>query len=241
VGDALDRFSDRIAGGKGDASVMVPAATVLLLRDTASGLETLMLRKNSKIAFGGMWVFPGGRVEDDDAPGAPEETRARAAAVREAAEEASLSLAPESLVWFSHWTPPSLEIRRYSTWFFAASAPEAEVAIDDGEITDSQWIRPADALAKQRAGEIELVPPTWVTLHYLARHATVEAALRGLVPSSGPRHYVTRIVKGDDGMVVMWEGDAGYASRDASLPGARHRLVITRQGFAFDDSALGLS
>ena len=46
---------------------LVAAATVLLLRDnTDAGLEVLMLRRNSKIAFGGMWVFPGGRVDADD-------------------------------------------------------------------------------------------------------------------------------------------------------------------------------
>ena len=39
------------------------AATVVLLRDGAGGLETLLLRRNSRIAFGGMWVFPGGRVD----------------------------------------------------------------------------------------------------------------------------------------------------------------------------------
>ena len=238
MSDDIGRFSDRIAAGKGDATVIVPAATVVLLRDTGAGPETLMLRKNSKIAFGGMWVFPGGRVDDDDAPGAPEEERARVAAAREAAEEASLALDPRALVWFSHWTPPGLEIRRYSTWFFAAEAPQAEVRIDDGEIVDSQWVRPAEALAKQREGEVELVPPTWVTLHYLARHADAGAALRDMVPREGPRHYVTRIAKSDEGMVVMWEGDAGYAAGDASLPGPRHRLTMSKQGFAFEDSGL---
>ena len=234
----IDDFNDRIAGGKGDATTIVPAATVILLRDTPQGPETLMLRKNSKIAFGGMWVFPGGRVDDDD-PGVTDEARARSAAVREAEEEASLSLAPTELVWFSHWTPPPVEIRRFSTWFFAARAPEAEVSIDRGEITDSQWIRPADALAKQREKEIELVPPTYVTLHYLSQHASVDAALVGLVPADGPRHYITQITKGDGGMVVMWEEDAGYPTLDASVSGSRHRLVMTKEGFAFDDSGVG--
>jgi len=238
MSDGIDKFSDRIAAGKGDASRVIPAATVILLRDTEQGPETLMLRRNSKIAFGGMWVFPGGRVDDDDAPGAPEEKRACAAAVREAAEEASLSLAPESLVCFSHWTPPPVEIRRFSTWFFAARAPDAEVTIDQGEITDSQWIRPADALIKQRAEEIELVPPTWVTLHYLARHGSVDAALGGLIPTGGPRRYVTQLAKSEQGLVVMWEGDAGYPTLDASVSGPRHRLVMTKQGFFFDDSGI---
>ena len=45
---------------------LIPAATVLVLRDRDDDLEVLMLRKNSRIAFGGMWVFPGGRIDDAD-------------------------------------------------------------------------------------------------------------------------------------------------------------------------------
>ena len=48
-------------------SELIPAATVVVLRDAETGLEALMLRRNSKIAFGGMWVFPGGRVDEEDA------------------------------------------------------------------------------------------------------------------------------------------------------------------------------
>jgi 8-oxo-dGTP pyrophosphatase MutT (NUDIX family) len=231
-------FEERISGGKGNAGVILPAATVTLLRDSRDGFETLMLRKNSKIAFGGMWVFPGGRVDDDDGrPDDPPELRARIAAAREADEEASLRVDPSELVWFSHWTPPQIEIRRYATWFFAARAPASEVSIDDGEIKDSQWIQPGAALEKQRRGEIELVPPTFVTLHQLARYDSVDAALTGLAAHS-PRHYVTRVARGDGGMVVLWEGDAGYDDLDASAPGPRHRLVMTKEGFRFDDSGV---
>lgn len=47
------------------------AATVLLVRDDPGGLEVLMLRRASKAVFaGGMYVFPGGRV--DPADGGPE-------------------------------------------------------------------------------------------------------------------------------------------------------------------------
>lgn len=238
MSDDIGKFNERVAAGKGDATVIVPAATVVLLRDTDHGVETLMLRKNSKIAFGGMWVFPGGRVDDEDAPGETMERRARVAAVREADEEASLALAPDDLVWFSHWTPPPVEIRRFSTWFFAARAPEADVTIDDGEITESQWIRPVDALAKQREKQIELVPPTYVTLHYLQAYDSVAAALAGMPPAGGPRHYVTQVMGSDEGLVVMWEEDAGYVERDPAKPGPRHRLVMSQQGFAFDDSAV---
>jgi 8-oxo-dGTP pyrophosphatase MutT (NUDIX family) len=51
-----------------------PAATMMLLRDAPdgpAGIEVFMLRRTSKAAFGaGMFVFPGGRV--DEADGAPE-------------------------------------------------------------------------------------------------------------------------------------------------------------------------
>ena len=46
----------------------VPAATVVLLRDADDGPQVLMLRKNARIDFGGMWVFPGGRIDPEDYP-----------------------------------------------------------------------------------------------------------------------------------------------------------------------------
>ena len=44
----------------------IDAATVVVARDSSNGVEVLMLRRNSKIYFGGMWVFPGGRVDPGD-------------------------------------------------------------------------------------------------------------------------------------------------------------------------------
>ena len=104
----------------------IPAATVILVRDSDAGLETLMLRRNSKVSFGGMWVFPGGRIDDADRDGldsADEIAVARRAAVREAEEEAGLAIDEHLLLPFSHWTPPPMTPRRFLTWFFIAQAP----------------------------------------------------------------------------------------------------------------------
>jgi 8-oxo-dGTP pyrophosphatase MutT (NUDIX family) len=236
----LQDFAKRLSSkGDNDASgELIPAATVVLLRDGPTGLETLMLRKNSKIAFAGMWVFPGGRIDAGDGHADDEpEQRARRAAAREAMEECALELNPAHMSWFSHWTPPALGNRRFATWFFAALAPAGEVSIDDGEITESQWVSPGEALGQHRRGEIELVPPTYVTLHYLSLFTHADAALAAL-ESQEPRFYATHIGQSGDNLVAMWTGDAGYESGEADTPGPRHRLTMGSGGFEFDDSAL---
>tara|TARA_B100001123_G_scaffold449592_1_gene615563 strand:+ start:1476 stop:2321 length:846 start_codon:yes stop_codon:yes gene_type:complete len=45
----------------------VPAATVILLRDSFNGVEVLMVQRTLKADFaGGALLFPGGKVDDDD-------------------------------------------------------------------------------------------------------------------------------------------------------------------------------
>ncbi len=224
-------------GGDGDREA-IPAATVILLRDTDAGIETLMLRRNSKLAFGGMWVFPGGRVDPGDhAGGEPIDPHdfdaARRAAVREAHEESGLTVALESLVALSHWTPPPQTPKRFATWFFVAPAPEGVVTIDDGEIHEHQWIAPADAIARRDGGEIELAPPTWVTLHTLARATTVADALTQAA-ATDPLRFVTQIAFLDDRMTAMWAGDAGYEIGDPATAGPRHRLVMAKDTWKYE-------
>jgi 8-oxo-dGTP pyrophosphatase MutT (NUDIX family) len=44
-----------------------PAATVIIVRDASPQYEIFMLRRTNQAAFaGGMYVFPGGRVDDED-------------------------------------------------------------------------------------------------------------------------------------------------------------------------------
>ncbi|MCE2392048.1 MAG: NUDIX domain-containing protein [Proteobacteria bacterium] len=215
----------------------VDAATVALLRDAQGGLESLMLRRNSKLDFaGGMWVFPGGKVDSGDRSGleagdplAP----ARRAAVREAREEADIEVAEASLVPFSHWTPPPVAPRQFLTWFFLAPAPDAAVSIDHGEIHDHAWLRPADALARRDRREIELAPPTWVSLNWLRGFERVSDALAA-ARSREPERFATRIVKLPAGVAALWQGDAGYERGDPDAPGGRHRLYMRDDGWRYE-------
>ena len=45
---------------------LIPAATVLLVRDHNSTVEVFMIKRAMKTNFGGAWVFPGGKVDSSD-------------------------------------------------------------------------------------------------------------------------------------------------------------------------------
>jgi len=229
---AFERYG-RLERREGDP---IPAATVILVRERDRGLETLMLHKSSKVAFGGMWVFPGGRIDDADSEGAADlETAARRAAVREAFEETALAVDESGLASISHWLPPPIAPVRFATWFFVAPAPEGAVTIDMGEIHDSAWMRPADALARRDALEIELAPPTWMTLHYLCGFDSVDDLMAD-ARARTPGFYETHMGKGDGGIAAMWPGDAGYDASDVDAPGPRNRLWLAEDGWRYEQT-----
>lgn len=228
------------------ANDAVPAATVVLIRDGASGIETLMLRRDTNLDFaGGAWVFPGGRVDPGDYPEGVDAAHAddaavlaaaRTAAVRETAEEAGLEVEETELVWFAHWTPAASTPRRFATWFFIARAPDGAVTIDDGEIRAHEWVAPAEVVARHRTGDVSLLPPTWMTLLDLQAAATVDELL-ALLGAREPAIYLSKIAQTADGVTVaMWHGDAGYDDGDPDRPGQRHRLWLHRGGWEFEQS-----
>lgn len=225
---------------EGQGSPLIPAATVVVLRDHAEGgVEALMLRRNSKLEFaGGAWVFPGGRVDETDRSGLrPDDAEgaARRAATREAVEEAGVELDPDALVWFSHWTPPPISPKRFGTWFFATAAPAGELAvtIDGGEIHDHAWMRPRDAMARRDAREIELTPPTWITLEELALHDSVEQALE-VLRSRPPVWFATEIAFVGEQVVALYDGDVAYGGGDPEAEGPRHRLWMSDDRWRYE-------
>jgi 8-oxo-dGTP pyrophosphatase MutT (NUDIX family) len=148
-----------------------PACTVIPVRDGNDGLELLLVQRNPASRFmGGAWVFPGGAVNEG-------ETEAETA-VREAEEEASLTLDANTLVPFSRWITPRQVKTRFDTHFFVAPTPaDAEPVCDGEECVDLRWIGPAAALSEWRNGDLHLVFPTIKHLEQLTDFGTVEEVL----------------------------------------------------------------
>jgi len=98
-----------------------------------------------------------------------------------------------------------------------------DVTIDGGEIHEHCWRSPTDALKAHREGDIELVPPTFLTLLEISPYNSIsemEAALSNLPP----RIFEPRVEILPEGLCYFYEGDAGYEKADHKAEGPRHRL-----------------
>lgn len=143
------------------------AATVVLIREDRS---VFLIRRLRGMAFGGMWAFPGGALEDGETP--------VEAAVRELGEETGVSVAPESLVPWHRWLTPVFEPRRFDTFFYLAALPEGQDPhLPPGEADLVRWLTPARALTEHSAGNLPMLPPTIMTLRELSTYDSREEML----------------------------------------------------------------
>jgi len=153
---------------------------------------------------------------------------------RAALEKRELSLAAflarENLVLradllrpWANWITPTIERRRYDTYFFVAVLPEGQRA--DGATSEAaavHWRTPAEALDRWRAGEDILLPPTWAQLDSLSRFgSTAELfAAEPVIESIMP------VVPGDDSETFLAFPDA--ARYFADNPAAGDLRGLTR-------------
>lgn len=185
------------------------AASVILLRSGAHGLELLLVRRTPKARFmGGVWVFPGGAV--DAAEGEGDEAH-RAAALRELQEEAGVTIEdPAALVKFSRWITPAAVQIRFDTHFFLAELPRGqEPRIDGEECVDMGWFSPRSALEAHGAGELELVFPTIKHLEQLSEFASV-AELMEYARSRVVQPVEPRVVLEGEVARIVLPGEPGY-------------------------------
>jgi 8-oxo-dGTP pyrophosphatase MutT (NUDIX family) len=198
-----------------------PAATVIVLRrgekHADRALEVLLVQRNHEARFmPGVWVFPGGALDDADPEAGGDKTleadeRAhRACAVRELEEEAGISVPASELLPWSRWITPEVVPIRFDTRFYLALAPAHSPPKADGaETVDARWFEPRDALDRHRAGELELVFPTIKHLESLLPYDNAQQALAA-VADLPPTPVLPRVVgEGDERRVVL-PGEPGY-------------------------------
>lgn len=211
-----------------------PAATVVVARQSANGIEVLLLQRNSRSNFASAsWVFPGGGFEDIDL-GETEVETAKRCAVRETQEECGLDLELNSLQLFAHWTTPEQAPKRYATWFFLCHYKAGQaVKVDGEEMVDGLWLSPQEALQRQAQGDMHMMPPTLVCLQLLSRFEQLDQAIDALaqeqVESILPK---PELVEG--GVCMLYPRDAGYETSNPDLQGARHRFWMLDSGWRYE-------
>jgi 8-oxo-dGTP pyrophosphatase MutT (NUDIX family) len=141
----------------------------------------------------------------------------------------------DELAVFAHWLTPEGSPRRYDTWFFVAAAPGEQAGRhDDNEAVHSEWVRPADALRRCRAGEMDLIFPTLRTLIALSRF---EESAELLAAARSAQHQGAPLVIDDaSGQRVYLPGDDRAGARRAwrSL-GSRLELDMALERAFFED------
>ncbi len=126
--------------------------------------------------------------------------------------------------YVSRWITPAGPPRRYDTRFFVTAMPPGQVAVhDDDEAVHHEWVRAADAVAANAAGDMPMLTPTVAMLGRLARFASLDAAM-GSAAAAGPADVeLIRIRLGTDGPDrIAFPDDPGYDSAD---PRVEHGLI----------------
>ena len=213
-----------------------PAGTVVLLRSSEQSFEVLLLKRNPKLAFaGGVWVFPGGAVDEDETRAFADEcSAAKVAARREIFEECGLDVGEVELRHFCKWTTPREEKKRFSTWFFVAISDQASsrILVDGSEIIDYQWISPKSAIQKHQEGSISFMPPTFLVLRLLSHFDSAEKAFAAL-KNRAPYDVTPKMIFDSKIWMCMYPGDAGYEIGDLEVSGPRHRTYYSEDGIQY--------
>ena len=92
--------------------------------------------------------------------------------------ERGLLLSTDRIYTFAHWITDRDLPKRFDVPFLVARMPEGQApTADETEQFEPCWVRPADALARHKAGTFFMIFPTLRTLERLAAYPTVDDVL----------------------------------------------------------------
>jgi 8-oxo-dGTP pyrophosphatase MutT (NUDIX family) len=136
--------------------------------------------------------------------------------------EEGLGMQVGDIHYFAHWITPRGAPRRYDTRFFVAAAPPGQKAAHSaGETIAEVWITPEEALARHRAGEIEIIFPTIRNLQVIGRFSTSAELLAAAARASSSVPIIEpRVVADGNGMRIVLPGDPSYEEAPVPNPAA---------------------
>ncbi len=124
-----------------------------------------------------------------------------------------LTLAYDALHYFSFWVTPREVSKRFSTRFFIAALPDKQEAEHcGGELTDSRWMGPAEAIAADKTGEIDIPHPTQLTLRKLSEFGSVKSMLQWAAQcaKAGVACYLPAVITIDGNQQVVMPDNPNY-------------------------------
>lgn len=102
----------------------------------------------------------------------------RELAITDFLDRRGLVLRSDLLGVWSGWLTPVFEPKRYRTWFFVARLPEGQVTRDvSTESASVTWLPAMSAVSAVEAGDIFMLPPTYLTCLDVGQHADLDAVL----------------------------------------------------------------
>ena len=141
---------------------LIPASTVLIIRNCTSGIEVFMVVRHHQIDFAsGALVFPGGKVDDSDYDEKlvnyvsknnddkkekkninskrllefniwREKFNNENASMFKFAKDENITFSTDDLIPFAHWVTPEMMPKRFDTRFYIAKAPDGHEGLHDG-------------------------------------------------------------------------------------------------------------
>jgi 8-oxo-dGTP pyrophosphatase MutT (NUDIX family) len=142
--------------------------------------------------------------------------------------EHGLALDVSAIEEVARFITPVGSPRRFDARFFLARTPAGqEPHHSDGEIVDWEWVSPADALARFRAGEMAMISPTVRMVECLARYRSADEALaaaRRRLP-----YQRVRVIDPAGEYRVVLPGEPGYDHAELEVESGWVRLWATPQ------------
>jgi 8-oxo-dGTP pyrophosphatase MutT (NUDIX family) len=115
-----------------------------------------------------------------------------------------LVLRTDLLGAWAGWLTPAFEPRRYRTWFFAASLPAGQVTRDvSSESSSVAWLPAMTAVQQAEAGDIFMLPPTYLTCLDVGQHADPDAVLAEAASRSVDMFTPEVVSDGDEFVLSM--------------------------------------